>query len=135
MKSIKVFGKELSPFAIRMITAELIAVVLLALLYRGLRDNAGAFSECLLKATHRLSLISLCLLGIEFFDALVRNRWRIKSADKVYPMFRALILMILNALAFLCTGPNEKTFVMFIVPLSIWLTEIVIISFYRWLGK
>ena len=67
-----------------------------------------------------MSMASLCHLGIEVFSSLDDNRWRIKLANNDYPILKAAILIILNAIVFLLTAPLEKAYYYFIVPIVLW---------------
>ncbi len=133
MKSINILGKELSPFAIRFIVYELFAILIAAILFRVLRDNASSFVACLREGIYRISLISMCLLGIQFFSALVKNRWRFKAADKAYPMLRAIILILLNAIACMLTSKGGRGYLILLFPVLVWVIQVIISTFYKWL--
>ena len=72
-----------------------------------------------------MSLAMICHLGIEVFSALGNNHWRIKYANKDYQIYKAIILILINVLIFLLTGP-ERSYVFFIVPIILWGMLIVI---------
>ena len=59
------------------------------------------------------------------FSALGNNHWRIKYANKDYQIYKAIILILINALIFLLTGPKRSYFY-FIVPIILWGMLIVI---------
>lgn len=133
MRSIKLFGKDLSLFLVRFVTTELISILLAGLLFWALRENAGGFRKCLRDGAFIISLIDTCLLGIEFFSALVRNRWRFKAADKEYPMYRALFLILINAVICPLMINSPRGYFILIIPCVTWIMQIIISTLYRWL--
>ena len=80
----------------------------------------GSFIKCCYLSTCLMSMSSICHLGIEVFSSLDDNRWRIKLANNDYPIIKAVILIILNAIVFLLTAPLEKAYYYFIVPILLW---------------
>lgn len=97
---------------------EFVIIIGLAILLMLLKD--GSFIFCCFKSAYLMSLAFICHLGIEVFSALDDNRWRFKLAIIEYPILKAIILIVLNAVVFLLTAPVEKAYVFFIVPLSAW---------------
>lgn len=80
----------------------------------------GSLIKCCYMSACLMSMASLCHLGIEVFSSLDDNRWRIKLANNDYPILKAAILIILNAIVFLLTAPLEKAYYYFIVPIVLW---------------
>ena len=80
----------------------------------------GSFIKCSYMSACLMSMSAICHLGIEVFSSLDDNRWRIKLAKNEYPILKAVILIILNAIVFLLTAPLEKAYYFFIVPILLW---------------
>lgn len=72
--------------------------------------NNGSFIKCSYMSACLMSMSAICHLGIEVFSSLDDNRWRIKLAKNEYPILKAVILIILNAIVFLLTAPLEKAY-------------------------
>jgi hypothetical protein len=86
----------------------------------------GAFIECFYKSSWLMSLAMICHRGnSKFFSALGNNHWRIKYANKDYQIYKAIILILINVIIFLLTGP-KRSYVFFIVPIILWGMLIVI---------
>lgn len=105
-------------FILKTLIRELGIIIVLASVFWLLKD--GDFIMCCCKSTFLISLAFICLLGIEVFSALDNNRWRIKLANEEYQVYKAIILIVLNALVLLLTGPNERIYSIFIVPIILW---------------
>ena len=104
-------------FILRMLIVEILLVLVLAFVFWLLKDEA--FLECFYKSSCLMSMAAICHLGIEVFSALGNNRWRIKYAKEEYPIYKAIILILINVIIFLLTGP-KRSYVFFIVPLILW---------------
>ena len=94
--------------------------------------NGIDYIEILHKSAFLMSLAFICHLGIEVFWALDTNRWRIKLANEEYQVYKAIILMILNAVVLSLTGPNGSIYPIIIVPIILWGMMIMIRRFRRW---
>ena len=110
-------------FILRTLIVELLHFLVLAFFFWLLKH--GAFIECFYKSSWLMSLAMIFHLGIEVFSALGNNHWRIKYANKDYQIYKAIILILINALIFLLTGP-ERSYFYFIVPIILWGMLIVI---------
>lgn len=93
-------------------------IIGLAFVFLLIKDDS--FLTCCCKSACLMSMASICHLGIEVFSSLDDNRWRIKLAKNDYPIIKAIILIILNAIVFLLTAPVERAFYYFIVPTLLW---------------
>ena len=91
----------------------------------------GTFIMCCKHSAWLMSLASICHLGLEIIPALDYNHWRIKLTNKEYYVYKALILILLNALVVLLTGP-ERGYFIFIVPIIMWGMMIMINRISRW---
>ena len=105
-------------FILKTLIRELGIIIVLASVFWILKDGYFIMSCC--KSAFLISLAFICHLGIEVFSALDNNRWRIKLANEEYQVYKAIILIILNALVLLLTGPNERIYSIFIVPIILW---------------
>jgi hypothetical protein len=110
-------------FILRTLIVELLLFLVLAFFFWLLKH--GAFIECFYKSSWLMSLAMICHLGIEVFSALGNNHWRIKYANKDYQIYKAIILILINVIIFLLTGP-KRSYVFFIVPIILWGMLIVI---------
>ena len=110
-------------FILRTLIVELLLFLVLAFFFWLLKH--GAFIECFYKSSWLMSLAMICHLGIEVFSALGNNHWRIKYANKGYQIYKAIILILINVIIFLLTGP-KRSYVFFIVPIILWGMLIVI---------
>ena len=79
------------------------------------------FKDSITKSTAIICLISMGYLGLYMFEALVDNNWRIKPANKEYPIIKSAILIFFNAVVFLLMDQRNKSYALFIVPIIIWL--------------
>ena len=105
-------------FLIRCLLLEVVLILVLAFIFWLLKN--GSFIKCFYMSACLMSMASICHLGVEVFSSLDDNRWRIKLAKQDYPIFKAVILIILNAIVFLLTAPLEKAYYYFIVPVLLW---------------
>ena len=104
-------------FILKTLIRELGIILVLASIFWLLKD--GDFMECCRKSAWFMSLAFICHLGIEVFSAFDNNRWRIKLANEEYQVYKAFILIILNTLVLLLTGPN-RGYSILIVPIILW---------------
>ena len=74
-------------------------------------------------------------LGIYMFSSLVLNDWRIKRANEEYPVYKDLLLIIINAVVFLIIDHREKSFLFFIIPMIVWLYIIVVSTYHKWKSR
>ena len=118
-------------FILKTLIRELGLIIGLASIFWILKDG-GDFIMCCRKSAFLMSLAFICHLGIEVFSALDNNRWRIKLANEEYQVYKAIILIILNALVLLLTGPNGRIYAIFIVPIILWGMMIMLRRFRRW---
>lgn len=109
---------------------ELGIIIGLASIFWFLKD--GVFIMCCKKSAFLMSLAFICHLGLEIFPALDNNHWQIKLVNKEYQVYKALILILLNALVLLLTGPKEGYYI-FIVPIILWGMVIIINRISRWI--
>ena len=110
-------------FILKLLILELLLFLGLAFIFWLLKDDV--FIECFYKSSCLMSMAAICHLGIEVFSALGNNRWRIKYAKEEYPIYKAIILILINVIIFLLTGP-ERSYFYFIVPIILWGMLIVI---------
>lgn len=100
---------------------------------------AGAFSlldkipykACLMKSVPLICLITMGILGLYAFEALVDNNWRIKSANEEYPVVKSFILIFINAVIFLIMDQRNKSYALFIVPMILWLYSVIVCVYYK----
>ena len=116
-------------FILKTLIRELGIILVLASIFWLLKD--GDFMECCRKSAWFMSLAFICHLGIEVFSAFDNNRWRIKLANEEYQVYKAFILIILNTLVLLLTGPN-RGYSILIVPIILWGMMIMIRRISRW---
>ena len=90
------------------------------------------FVECLMNSVPFLCLISIGLLGMYSFEALVNNNWRIKRAKEEYPIVKAIILMVINAIVFLSTDQHEKSLMRLIIPILMWVFYTIACVYNKW---
>ena len=110
-------------FILKLLILELLLFLGLAFIFWLLKDDV--FIECFYKSSCLMSMAAICHLGIEVFSALGNNHWRIKYANKDYQIYKAIILILINVIIFLLTGP-ERSYFYFIVPIILWGMLIVI---------
>lgn len=117
-------------FILKTLIRELGLILVLASIFWLMKD--GDFIMCCRKSAFLMSLAFICHLGIEVFWALDTNRWRIKLANEEYQVYKAIILMILNAVVLSLTGPNGSIYPIIIVPIILWGMMIMIRRIRRW---
>lgn len=90
------------------------------------------YKACLMKSVAHICLISMGILGLYAFEALVDNNWRIKSANEEYPVVKSFILIFINAVIFLIMDQRNKSYALFIVPMILWLYSLIVCVYYKW---
>lgn len=90
------------------------------------------YKACLMKSFPHICLISMGILGLYAFEALVDNNWRIKAASEEYPVVKAFILIFINAVIFLIMDQHNKSYALFIVPMMLWLYSVIVCVYYKW---
>lgn len=118
--------KRLTILFIKFLSCEILGSLFIAML------EGGHFLLSLKKTVFAISVVSICLLGIEIVSALDNNRWRIKQANEEYPLGFGIVLILLNAAACLICGPNERTYVIFFVPIVLWGMMLLLNRITRW---
>ena len=118
-------------FILKFLIHQLVVIIGLASIMWLLKD--GDFKMCCYKSAFLMSIAALVNLLIEVLWALDNNHWRIKLANEEYQVYKGFILIILNSLVILLTGPKGCywVFLIIIVPLGM---LIMIRRIRRWLG-
>jgi peptidoglycan/LPS O-acetylase OafA/YrhL len=117
-------------FFIRYVIVEIICVLVLAALI--LIITKDPFEYTLKRSAYVLSMAAIGFLGIEAFDSIVNNRWRIKRANEDYPVYSAFILIVINAIISQLIDTRERGFVMLFCPMVPWLYIILAGTIKRW---
>ena len=117
-------------FILKSLIRELGVIIGLAFILWLLKDDG--FIMCCRKSACLMSFAFIFNLGVEVFSALDNNRWRIKLANEEYTVYKAIILIILNASVLLLSGPNGRIYAIFIVPITLWGMMIMIRRISRW---
>ena len=93
----------------------------------------GALERCLHESVFIMSLASMCHLGIEVFDALVKSDWRHKIANyRYYPIYYAFILIVINAIICPLSLPFVRWYGVYIFPVVVWIIQIVLSTWEKW---
>ncbi|MBQ9192265.1 MAG: hypothetical protein IJ156_00905 [Bacteroidales bacterium] len=118
-------------FIQKILLLEIALILGLAIILWLLEDNS--FIMCCYKSACLMSMSAICHLGIEVFSSLDDNRWRYKLARNDYPILKAVVLIVLNAMVFLLTAPFKKAYIFFIVPLAAWVMLLLLNKIHRFI--
>lgn len=90
------------------------------------------FVECFMKSGPFLCLITIGGLGMYSLEALVNNYWRIRLAKEEYPIVKAIILIVINAIVFLLMDQREKALIRLIIPILMWFFYAIVCVYNKW---
>ena len=76
-------------------------------------------------------LLVNAIIGMYMFLILVGYEWR-KQANEVFPIYKTIAMIIINAVIFLLLDPRERSYFAFLYDIWFWLLAILYAKWENW---